>query len=399
MEYLAGNKEIVESMSKLHSREPFTTEIQEFCDDIAKELLRVPDGRNHPDIITLGFWLRKASTEALRKRFTVEDGNIHLGRGVVFHVAPSNVPVNFAYSLFTGLLCGNANIVRVPSGNFPQVQIIISAIHKVLRRHSDMAQYICLVKYGHEQEINDYFSAICDVRIIWGGDATVAEIRKSPLPPRATEVTFPDRFSLAVIDADAYGMMNECEKSEVARRFYNDTYLTDQNACTSPRMVVWLNSIGKEPERKEFWSRLWEIVEKEYIFQDIQGINKLTKKYLLAADQKIIIKEREYIEKKDNRLICVEIDKLTDKLPGYFDNAGYFPEFAAEDISELSVLCNDSRCQTIGYIGKKEMFEPLLRMGVKGIDRIVPIGRTLNFDFIWDGLNLYERLVRTIVIY
>lgn len=103
--------------------------------------------------------------------------------------------------------------------------------------------------------------------------------------------------------------------------------------------------------------------------------------------------------KKDNRLICVEIDKLTDKLPGYFDNAGYFPEFAAEDISELSVLCNDSRCQTIGYIGKKEMFEPLLRMGVKGIDRIVPIGRTLNFDFIWDGLNLYERLVRTIVIY
>ena len=196
MEYLAGNKEIVESMSKLHSREPFTTEIQEFCDDIAKELLRVPDGRNHPDIITLGFWLRKASTEALRKRFTVEDGNIHLGRGVVFHVAPSNVPVNFAYSLFTGLLCGNANIVRVPSGNFPQVQIIISAIHKVLRRHSDMAQYICLVKYGHEQEINDYFSAICDVRIIWGGDATVAEIRKSPLPPRATEDTFTDRFSL-----------------------------------------------------------------------------------------------------------------------------------------------------------------------------------------------------------
>ncbi len=399
MEYLAGSKEIVESMPKLHSREPFTPAILEFCDDIAKELMRVPNGRNYPDMITLGFWLRKASTEALRKRFAIKDENVHLGRGVIFHVAPSNVPVNFAYSLFMGLLCGNANIVRVPSGDFSQVSMIIDAIHKALCRHPDMAPYICLVKYGHEQEINDHFSAICDVRIVWGGDATIAEIRKSPLPPRAAEVTFSDRFSLAVIDADVYHMMNEQEKSELARGFYNDTYLTDQNACTSPRVVVWLNSIGKEAERKEFWSRLWEIVDKEYVFQDIQGVNKLTKKYLLAADAEINIKEGKFIENKDNRLICVEIDKLTENLPAYFDNAGFFPEYAAEDISELSILCNDSRCQTIGYAGKREMFAPLIKMGVKGIDRIVPIGKTLDFDFIWDGFNLYERLVRTVVIY
>lgn len=399
MEYLAGNKEIVETMPKLHGREPFSLVIQEFCDDIAKELMRMPDGRNYPDIITLGFWLRKASTEALRKRFEIKDGNVHLGRGVVFHVAPSNVPVNFAYSLFIGLLCGNANIVRVPSENFPQVSMIISAIHKALRRHPDMASYICLVKYGHEQEINDYFSVICDVRIIWGGDATIAEIRKSPLPPRATEVTFSDRFSLAVIDMDTYGMMNEREKSELARGFYNDTYLNDQNACTSPRVVVWLNSIGKEAARRAFWSKLWEIVEKEYVFQDIQGVNKLTKMYLLAADTEIRIKESEFSKERDNRLTCIEIDQLTEKLPVYFENAGFFPEYKAKDISDLSVLCNNGRCQTIGYIGKKEMFDPLIKMCVKGIDRIVPIGKTLNFDLIWDGFNLYERLVRTIVIY
>lgn len=120
---------------------------------------------------------------------------------------------------------------------------------------------------------------------------------------------------------------------------------------------------------------------------------------MLAADAEINIKEGKFIENKDNRLICVEIDKLTENLPAYFDNAGFFPEYAAEDISELSILCNDSRCQTIGYAGKREMFAPLIKMGVKGIDRIVPIGKTLDFDFIWDGFNLYERLVRTVVIY
>lgn len=401
MEYLLGNEEILEAMPKIAGREPFSAEILEFCGAVSKELVRAPEGKNYPDIITLGFWLRKGSTEALRKRFFTEDGNIHVGRGVVFHVAPSNVPVNFAYSLFTGVLCGNANVVRVPSRDFPQVRIIVEAIKKALQEHPDMASCICLVKYGHEQEINDRLSALCDVRIIWGGDVTIAEIRKSPLRPRAAEVTFADRFSLAVIDVECYAALNEQEKKKTARGFYNDTYLTDQNACTSPRAVIWLNSAGENRKgagkaRSEFWNRLWEIVEQEYVFQDIQGVNKLTKKYLLAADGEIRVQESELPERVDNRLVCVEVDKVTDTLTEHFDNAGYFLEYMTEDILDLTALCDDDRCQTIGYVGKKEMLIPLIKAGIRGVDRVVPVGKTMDFDLIWDGYNLYERLSRTI---
>ena len=42
------------------------------------------------------------------------------------------------------------------------------------------------------------------------------------------------------------------------------------------------------------------------------------------------------------------------------------------------------------------MLMPLLMSGVKGIDRIVPVGKTMDFDLIWDGNNLYERLTRII---
>lgn len=42
------------------------------------------------------------------------------GRGVAFHIAPSNVAVNFAFSLAAGLLTGNANIVRLSSKPFPR---------------------------------------------------------------------------------------------------------------------------------------------------------------------------------------------------------------------------------------------------------------------------------------
>jgi hypothetical protein len=61
-------------------------------------------------------------------------------------------------------------------------------------------------------------------------------------------------------------------------------------------------------------------------------------------------------------------------------------------------LCKDNRCQTLGYIGDKEMFLPLLISGVKGIDRVVPIGKTMDFDLIWDGYNLPALLTRTIVM-
>ena len=98
-------------------------------------------------MITFAFWIRKSSTSKLRERFDRDDGYFRLGRGVAFHIAPSNVPVNYAYSLVAGLLTGNANVVRIPSKDFPQVEIINNAIKKALKdeKNAPMRQYICLI--------------------------------------------------------------------------------------------------------------------------------------------------------------------------------------------------------------------------------------------------------------
>lgn len=179
------------------------------------------------------------------------------------------------YSLFTRLLCGNANIVRLPSKDFPQVGLINGAIRKVLakERHASLRPYIHLVRYGRDKKVNDYFSSISDVRVVWGGDRTIAELRQSPMPPRATELLFADRYSLAVIDSDAY-MASE-NKSRIVAGFYNDTYLSDQNACTSPRAVIWTG--GRIQEAKgSFWAGLEGLAESKYPFQAIQGVDKLS---------------------------------------------------------------------------------------------------------------------------
>lgn len=114
---------------------------------------------------------------------------------------------------------------------------------------------------------------------MWGGDQTIAELRRSPLLPRSGEITFADRYSLAVIDSDTYISIDD--KDKVAEDFYNDTFFSDQNACTSPRIIVWIGD--RIDEAKDmFWKLEHELVKKKYNFQSIQGVNKLTSTYLLG---------------------------------------------------------------------------------------------------------------------
>ncbi len=386
--YLTGSAEIASVLPQTPAKVPFDDSIVDYLSDVSKILMSNREAKAFPDVVTFAFWIRKGSVMKLKERFSEEKG-LYLGKGVAFHIAPSNVPVNFAYSLVSGLLTGNANVVRVPTKDFPQVGIITSALNEALINHSDMKPYVICVRYERNKDINDAFSSVADVRVVWGGDQTIAELRKSPLPPRSGEITFADRFSLAVIDSDSYlGFDN---KAKVAEDFYNDTFLTDQNACTSPKVVVWTGNKIDEAKRV-FWGEEHKLVEKKYTFQSIQGVNKLTKAYLIAVAEPGVSVE----EHPDNLIVRVTVPRITETLMDYRDNSGYFYEYDCKDIMELAPLCNDKRCQTIGYIGDASVLLPLVQSGVKGIDRIVPIGKTMDFDLIWDGYNLPALLTRIV---
>lgn len=389
--YLVGNDEIVAVLKDVSPKCPFDDSVVEFLNSLSKILMKSREAKAYPDVITLGFWMRKSSVLALKERFVTDSSDIKIGRGVAFHIAPSNVPVNYAYSLLTGLLTGNANVVRIPSKDFPQVSIINKAINEALEEYPDMKPYICLVRYGRDQKVNDMFSALADTRIIWGGDNTIAEIRKSPLGPRAGEIAFADRYSLAVIDSDRY--MEVSDKERLAEEFYNDTYLSDQNACTSPRLVVWMGE-KKEEAKELFWKYEHDLVKKKYQFQSIMGINKLTSSYLMAVSKEGVHVER----REDNYIVRVNVPEVNPDLMQLKDNSGYFFEYDCDDIIEIRDFCNNTHCQTIGFLGEKETIMPLLISGIKGVDRVVPIGKTMDFDFIWDGYNLVERLTRTIKV-
>lgn len=389
VDFLIGDLELLSQCLTQSSRKPFDDEVCEFLNAVSKKLMKNPASRNYSDVVTFAFWIRKASVDQLKLRLVKKDSNIHLGRGIAFHIAPSNVPCNFAYSLVIGLLTGNINIVRVPSKNFEQIKIITEALMESLRQFVQLEHYIFLIRYDRDKEVNDLLSSVADTRIVWGGDTTIRELRKSELSPRAMEITFADRYSLAIINSQTY--LAASVKSKIAEDFYNDTYLTDQNACTSPRIVIWTGE-DKDEAKKVFWEHLHHLVAEKYNFQPVQGINKLTEAYLAVINLKDAYIENSY----DNLIIRIKLSKIDSHVMNYKGNSGLFFEYDCNDIMEIRNLCNDSRCQTVGYLGKLTDLYPLINSGIKGVDRVVPIGKTMDFDLIWDGYDLMAMLTRVI---
>ena len=385
LQYTVGTPETVEGMRTLKALRPFDDAVIAFLNDLSGELRKV---REYPDVATFGFWCRKAAL--LQEKAKYDDIGERFGKGIVFHSTPSNVPVNFAFSFAAGLLAGNANIVRLPGKPFEQVEIISSAVRKLLEgQHAALAPYIAFVKFPPAREITDAFSAACNVRVIWGGDRTVAELRQSPIPARTTEITFADRHSIAVIDADAY--LAAERKDTVIRNFYNDTYYTDQNACTSPRIIFWAGE--KKAEAKEdFWRRVHELVKQKYTLAPVQSVGKLTAMYTAAAARKLAL------VKSEDMLVTRLVPETADaSLMDYKYNSGFFFEKDIDSLAEIAGVC-DLRCQTLTTFGvKDEDIRAFLEEArPAGVDRVVPIGKSMDFSLIWDGYDLIRQMSRRI---
>ena len=215
-------------------------------------------------------------------------------------------------------------------------------------------------------------------------------MRQSPLPPRARELTFADRQSLLLINAEA--VLNAENISKLARDFYNDTYITDQNACTSPYIIIWF---GKERQRARgvFWKAVSSLKE-QYSLAPAQAVGKLAAFYRISTQKKVKL-----VSGEGNFVTRVAVNSLDADLPSFKYNSGFFLEYDAEKLSEILPLCS-IKCQTVTYFGvsQQEINSFIKYYAPKGIDRVVQIGHSMDFSLIWDGHDLIREMSRIINI-
>ncbi len=389
IEYMIGSME-----DTVHAKPlpVFDRNVIELLDDVSKEILKIRNVREFEDLVSIAFWIRKASLIKMKQQYETKD---RLGYGLMFHITPSNIPVQFLYSLVVSLLAGNANIIRMSQKEFEQGRIICGALRKSLEKYPSMLPYVCLLRYGHDKEITDELSLKCDGRIVWGGDATISKIRESPLSAQAFELTFADRFSLCIINGQKYLEAPSDTKEKLAHGFYTDTFFSDQNACNSPRMVVWIGE--KESCRNAaeiFWNLEKEVVEQKYALEQISGVNKLLQECTIAIEMDA---KRDRKNSYGNYVNVVNVGEVSPNISDCKGNGGLFFQAFVENVRDI-IKCVQKDWQTLSYYGvcTTEILCAIRETGVKGIDRIVPIGQSMPPSLQWEGIDFIYSLSRHI---
>lgn len=393
LQFVIGNEKILWQIQDVKCRPIFHEMIIDFFDMLSKKLMHIKDIKNYNDILSYAFWIRRASLEQEKIKHM---SDTRMGRGVAFHIAPSNVPINFAVSMTSALLAGNACIIRVSNKKFVQVDIVCDIIQELLNTEFEtLKPYIVIVRYDHNDEITQFLSDMCDVRIIWGGNETIRRIRKAKLQPRAIEMAFADRYSIAIIESDRY---LEQDSKKIAMDFYTDTYYSDQNACSSPRIIIWLGQ-NKAAARERFWRELAILAHENYQLHPIQAVDKLESLCVLAAQNPEWQLEAVKDEMTDNFLYRVQIEKLNKDIMNYKEAGGYFFEYCADNLNDILPILGKS-CQTVAVVGidRKIIKELVINAGVRGVDRIVPIGKTMELTFQWDGYDMIETMSRIVSV-
>ena len=363
-----------------------------FLDDVSQEIIKNKKYSEYTDIITFAFFIRKKNLIKISKEYKNKDRMI--GRGLAYHIAPSNIPINFAYSLVFGLLSGNTNIVRLPSKNFIQIKLLCDLFFRILKKKKYLELYkrICLIKYERSDDISSELSKKADIRLIWGGDETVNQFQKYDTPPRCIDLKFANRYSISIIDVNKLAKLNTNNLKNIVNRFYNDSYTMDQKGCSSPQALIWIGK-NKKKIKNKFFNILSEIADKKYDNDLAVTNNKISSLSLTAIKSEINFTSSH----KNFNLIRIKLKKISKEMEKIHPHFGTFVEININNLNELNKIIS-KKLQTITFYGvdKKKISALVFKYGILGVDRIVPIGRALDMGIEWDGYDLIAALSRII---
>lgn len=375
---------------------PFADEITSFLHDLSKAILKDAKSRNFPDLITFGYWIRKSNLKKIASHY--DDIDLRIGHGLAFHVSPNNVPMNFAFSFAFSLLSGNSNIVRLPSREFDQVNLFLNIYKEVSKNYETIKKTNSFIKYdSSEIKLTEYLSLNADARIFWGGDIATKKLKSFDSKEGCIDIIFSDKRSGSVIHADKALELDEKKLNQLCKAIYNDIFLMDQNACSSPKIFFWLSkkADSQEKAKKLIWPKVSKIAKNNYEINPSQVMDKLNNAFKNVAN----FQSSGSVLNYENFLNIHTISNESYDEDIWLENSGYIFEININSLVQISPFIN-SKFQTLTYFGfsKDQLKDFIFNTKPSGIDRLVPIGTALEIGQIWDGYDLIRSLSRIIQI-
>jgi hypothetical protein len=361
--------------------------------DLSKAIFQDPYLRSDPNSVALAFWLRASHLEQLSAAALEHQPkqSVLVPAGLVFHIAPANVDTLFVYSWALSFLCGNQNIVRLSTSPSRLVTELLRVIAKQARSKPELWLGNAFVTYPHDDAITGLFSAHCDQRIIWGGNETVAKIRTIPLNPHASERAFASKFSVALIDAQSLDCASDDVLQHLSDNLAKDISPFDQRACSSPHLIYWL---CEDPSLGRVLSeRLSDAVSKSLASTKApdlgDAVRRIEQGFLLAADG-LITKLR-----CQPHLTSTELSEPMPALERLEVGTGFLSHRFLNSLEAIAAEMTPEH-QTLSHFGlSDEQLQHLAKLGgARGLDRLVPIGKALDFDVLWDGADIFGDFLR-----
>lgn len=171
--------------------------------------------------------------------------------GVLLHIASGNAAGLPAYSVLEGLLAGNINILKLPSG---AGGLSLYILKKLTEYEPRLKEYIYILDTpSGDKRVMEMLMRLAGGIAVWGSDETVRAVRESA-PVNVKIIEWGHRLSFAYIaDMD----VPEVKLEGLARHIFS----TNQLLCSSCQ-VVYLDTDNFE-EVKKFGLRFSLVMERE----------------------------------------------------------------------------------------------------------------------------------------
>lgn len=316
-------------------------------------------------------------------------------RGLVCHWLAGNVQILGMFALVQSIIAKNANLLKVSSrddGVFTDILNEFKGVSYTTENGytisgDDLLKTISVIYFHHHaSKLGEEMSKNADVRIAWGGRESVEAVSAYPARYDAETVIFGPKLSYSVIAKEELSSVQEAKK--LARKMSVDVSVFDQTGCASPHNLYIEEGGVISPE--EFTNILGESMTKTelQIPKPLMSPEQISQIHSIRGvyDFKGTVKGSETMSWTILMDNLDEIDK-----PVY--SRVLFVHKVKSIMDSLKFI--DENTQTIGIAAPKEKALAYATEATrKGVMRLPLIGRMLNFEMPWDGIFLFDRLVK-----
>ena len=390
VELTQQNFHLIDDLLLQTTRKPFDDEVIAFLDAFSGELMSRTDTKRFPELVALGYWMRAAKLQKMAEAFEARNDNkdttvMTKALGNIVHFCPANVDTMFVYSWVCSLLMGNNNIVRLSSRDSTLQNALMVLLEDLFQKteFASIAKRNLLTSWPHDDTITTKVCAKVDGRVIWGGDATINKIRSFRCLPRARDITFADRFSICVINCD---YLSDVTLPSFVDLLWRDLSAYQQAACSSPRVLVWTGAADA------IKGKVYGALQKQAMGQVRSAATVMNH---LVTSQLLQSKHQGNQQVASEGIMIQKIDKLSPEYLDWHPAELFMYEYHVESLKRLFEEVPAS-CQTVSHFGfeASDLNSAVEDHRGRGIDRVVPIGQSLNFSTVWDGHDLFSQFSR-----